>query len=38
MEVNGKEFLRNVSIEQDKAELTEQREKLDEQKRVFKKC
>ena len=34
MEVNGKEFLRNVSIEQDKAELTEQREKLDEQKRV----
>ena len=34
MEVNGKEFLRNVSIEQDKADLTEQREKLDEQKRV----
>ena len=34
MEVNGKEFLRNVSIEQDKAELAEQREKLDEQKRV----
>ena len=33
MEVNGKEFLRNVSIEQDKADLAEQRQKLDEQKR-----
>ena len=34
MEVNGKEFLRNVSIEQEKAELTEKSKKLDEQKRV----
>ena len=34
MEVNGKEFLRNVSIEQDKADLAEQREKLDEKKIV----
>ncbi|MEA3554145.1 MAG: SPOR domain-containing protein [Campylobacterota bacterium] len=34
MEVNGKEFLRNVSIEKDKADLEDQRKKLDEQKRV----
>jgi len=33
MEVNGKEFLRNVSIEQDKADLADQQQKLDEQKR-----
>ncbi|MEA3497548.1 MAG: SPOR domain-containing protein [Campylobacterota bacterium] len=33
MEVNGKEFLRNVSIEQDKADLADQQKKLDEQKR-----
>ena len=33
MEINGKEFLRNVSIEQEKAELEERRRKLDQQKR-----
>jgi len=33
MEINGKEFLRNVSIEQEKAELEERRRKLDKQKR-----
>ena len=34
MEVNGKDFLRNVEIEKDKAKLAEQQRLLDEQKRV----
>jgi len=34
MEVNGKDFMRKVSIEQDKAELTDQIKKLDEEKKV----
>ncbi len=33
MEVNGKEFLRNVSLEQEKVELAKQQQKLEEQKR-----
>ena len=33
MNVNGQEFMRNVSIEQDKADLASQQDKLDQQKR-----
>lgn len=33
MEVNGKEFLRNVGIEEDKQSLEKEQKKLDEQKR-----
>ena len=33
MEVDGKEFLRNVSLEQDKARLMEEQEKLERKKR-----
>ncbi len=33
MEVDGKEFLRNMSIEQDKARLMEEQEKLEKKKR-----
>ena len=34
MNVNGQDFMRNVSIEQDKADLVEQQDKLDRQKRT----
>ena len=33
MQVNGREFMRNVSIEQEKSELAQQQEKLDKEKR-----
>ncbi|MEA2050151.1 MAG: SPOR domain-containing protein [Campylobacterota bacterium] len=33
MEVDGKEFLRNVSLEQDKAQLMEEQKKLEQKKR-----
>jgi len=34
MEVNGRDFLRNVSIEQERVELAEQQEMLEQQKRT----
>ena len=34
MEVDGKEFLRNVGIEQDKDRLTHEQQKLEELKRA----
>lgn len=34
MEVNGKEFLRNIGIEEDKQNLEKEQKKLDEQKRA----
>ena len=34
MQVNGREFMRNVSIEQEKSELAQQQEKLDKEKKV----